>query len=192
MDAVSTRRHGAGRPWHPSGVETCARAGRWCFSGRAIRALRISTLTCRAVFARHRGRAFASAASAAPSSRADRIHRNAGIRRARSRAFLGTRAAGRTWLRGCRKATLKRGSWHKPCAVVDDDDDARPAAASAPRKLENTWFSPGQHNGSATSLYDTKPLRETLLRLVDFDLLNNGPVRYAAGAVRLSGPRNFG
>jgi NTE family protein len=46
------------------------------------------------------------------------------------------------------------------------------------------WFS---HRGSktATSIYDTAPLRETLLRLVDFDLLNRGGVRYAAGAVNV-------
>lgn len=37
----------------------------------------------------------------------------------------------------------------------------------------------------ATSYYDTAPLRELLLSLVDFDLLNSGTVRYAAGAVRV-------
>jgi NTE family protein len=47
-----------------------------------------------------------------------------------------------------------------------------------------TWLaSPG--SAEATSLYDTAPLRETLLRLVDFDRLNRGPVRYAAGAVNV-------
>ena len=50
--------------------------------------------------------------------------------------------------------------------------------------LPNPWLSPrGAKN--ATSLYDTAPLRETLLRLVDFDLLNRNPVRYAAGAVAI-------
>lgn len=38
---------------------------------------------------------------------------------------------------------------------------------------------------SATAFYDTAPLRETLLGLVDFELLNDGPVRYAAGAVNV-------
>lgn len=37
----------------------------------------------------------------------------------------------------------------------------------------------------ATSLYDTTPLRETLLELVDFDLLNNGPMRFSVGAVNV-------
>lgn len=35
------------------------------------------------------------------------------------------------------------------------------------------------------SLYDTSPLRETLERLVDFDLLNAGPVRFSVGAVEV-------
>lgn len=33
------------------------------------------------------------------------------------------------------------------------------------------------------SLYDTGPLRETLLELVDFDYLNDGPMRFSVGAV---------
>lgn len=33
------------------------------------------------------------------------------------------------------------------------------------------------------SLYDTEPLRQTLLELVDFDLLNDGPMRLSVGAV---------
>ncbi len=35
------------------------------------------------------------------------------------------------------------------------------------------------------SYYDTAPLRETLERLVDFDLLNDGPVRVSLGAVNI-------
>jgi NTE family protein len=54
----------------------------------------------------------------------------------------------------------------------------------APR-LENAWLSP-RGARSATAFYDTKPLRETLLRLVDFDVLNNGDVRYAAGSVNVT------
>lgn len=50
---------------------------------------------------------------------------------------------------------------------------------------QNAWLSP-RGARSATSFYDTKPLRETLLRLVDFDLLNNGNVRYAAGSVNVA------
>lgn len=37
----------------------------------------------------------------------------------------------------------------------------------------------------AISLYDTTPLRETLLELVDFDLLNDGPMRFSVGAVHV-------
>jgi NTE family protein len=53
-----------------------------------------------------------------------------------------------------------------------------------PHKV-NPWFSP-RGGKTATSFYDTTPLRETLLRLVDFDLLNSGVVRYAAGAVNVT------
>jgi len=38
---------------------------------------------------------------------------------------------------------------------------------------------------SATSYYDTAPLRETLLELVDFTLLNSGDVRFSVGAVNV-------
>ena len=38
----------------------------------------------------------------------------------------------------------------------------------------------------ALSLYDTGPLRETLLKLVDFDLINSGKVRLSVGAVNIS------
>ena len=37
----------------------------------------------------------------------------------------------------------------------------------------------------ATSYYDTAPLKATLLELVDFDLLNSGPVRLSVGAVNV-------
>ncbi len=37
----------------------------------------------------------------------------------------------------------------------------------------------------SVSLYDTEPLRETLLSLVDFDLLNSGATRYSVGAVNV-------
>ena len=50
--------------------------------------------------------------------------------------------------------------------------------------LPNPWLSP-RGSKTATSLYDTAPLRDTLRRLVDFDLLNRNPVRYAAGAVAI-------
>jgi NTE family protein len=38
---------------------------------------------------------------------------------------------------------------------------------------------------AATSFYDTGPLRDTLERLVDFDLLNSGDVRVSVGAVNI-------
>jgi len=37
----------------------------------------------------------------------------------------------------------------------------------------------------SVSVYDTRPLRETLLSLVDFDLLNSGAIRYSIGAVNV-------
>ena len=46
------------------------------------------------------------------------------------------------------------------------------------------WFSfPGAAN--ATSYYDSSPLRETLLELVDFNLINEKRVRLAVGAVNV-------
>ncbi|MGF6227326.1 NTE family protein [Inquilinus ginsengisoli] len=38
---------------------------------------------------------------------------------------------------------------------------------------------------AATSFYDTSPLRDTLLRLVDFDRLNSGDMRVSVGAVNV-------
>ncbi|MDR3531627.1 MAG: patatin-like phospholipase family protein [Rhodopila sp.] len=52
-----------------------------------------------------------------------------------------------------------------------------------PNKI-SPWLSP-RGTKTATAFYDTTALRETLLRLVDFDLLNRGTVRYAAGAVNV-------
>jgi NTE family protein len=48
----------------------------------------------------------------------------------------------------------------------------------------NPWFSP-RGAKTATAFYSAMPLRETLARLVDFDLLNSGAVRYAAGSVNV-------
>ncbi|HYZ33622.1 MAG TPA: patatin-like phospholipase family protein [Crenalkalicoccus sp.] len=39
---------------------------------------------------------------------------------------------------------------------------------------------------AAISWYDTAPLRESLLELVDFDLLNEGPVRISVGSVNVA------
>lgn len=47
----------------------------------------------------------------------------------------------------------------------------------APRAPLAWWPQP------PVSVYDTAPLHRTLLELVDFDLLNDGPVRFSVGAV---------
>jgi NTE family protein len=46
------------------------------------------------------------------------------------------------------------------------------------------WLQPGG-SLAATSFYDTKHLRQTLERLVDFDRLNAGMARFSAGAVNV-------
>ena len=42
-----------------------------------------------------------------------------------------------------------------------------------------------QGTTAAISIYDTAPLRETLLELIDFELLNSGSVRLSVGAVQV-------
>jgi NTE family protein len=53
----------------------------------------------------------------------------------------------------------------------------------APR-FPSPWLQPA---GSieATSFYDTQPLRHTLKRFVDFDLINSGTLRFSVGAVNV-------
>jgi NTE family protein len=46
------------------------------------------------------------------------------------------------------------------------------------------WLQPGG-TMAATSFYDTKHLKQTLERLVDFDRLNSGMTRFSAGAVNV-------
>ena len=46
------------------------------------------------------------------------------------------------------------------------------------------WFAPADGT-SATSYYDTAKLRSTLERLVDFDRINSGSVRFSVGAVNV-------
>lgn len=48
----------------------------------------------------------------------------------------------------------------------------------------NPWFAPAGAK-TATSYYDTSPLRETLLELVDFDLINSRQMHFAVGAVNV-------
>jgi len=51
-------------------------------------------------------------------------------------------------------------------------------------RVPNPWLLPrGAEN--ATSLYDTSELRETLLRLVDFDIINSGEKRFSVGATNV-------
>ena len=50
-----------------------------------------------------------------------------------------------------------------------------------PRRI-SPWLSPAGAK-DATSYYDTGPLRETLLELVDFELLNSSAHRFSVGAV---------
>jgi NTE family protein len=52
-----------------------------------------------------------------------------------------------------------------------------------PRPIPPVFATPG--TPEALSFYDTTPLRETLDRLVDWDLLNDGPVRLSVGAVNI-------
>jgi NTE family protein len=52
-----------------------------------------------------------------------------------------------------------------------------------PRPLA-PWWCPAGSEG-ATSYYDTSRLRETLERLIDFDLLNRGDIRFSVGAVNV-------
>ncbi|HEY4274482.1 MAG TPA: patatin-like phospholipase family protein [Rhizomicrobium sp.] len=54
----------------------------------------------------------------------------------------------------------------------------------APQKV-NPWLSPAGAR-SATGYYDNAPLRETLLELVDFDLLNSKRCRFSVGAVNVA------
>ncbi|MEP9377287.1 patatin-like phospholipase family protein [Aquabacter sp. CN5-332] len=51
-------------------------------------------------------------------------------------------------------------------------------------RFPNPWLLPRGAEG-ATSFYDTSPLRDTLLRLVDFDLINSGQKRFSVGAVNI-------
>ncbi|MFG1297856.1 patatin-like phospholipase family protein [Xanthobacter variabilis] len=51
-------------------------------------------------------------------------------------------------------------------------------------RVPNPWLLPAGATG-ATSFYDTSPLRDTLLRLVDFDLINSGAKRFSVGAVNV-------
>ena len=62
------------------------------------------------------------------------------------------------------------------------------AMAGVPGFFTPRWQMPGMAlpgSPESISLYDTTPLRDTLLELVDFDLLNDGPMRFSVGAVNV-------
>jgi NTE family protein len=50
---------------------------------------------------------------------------------------------------------------------------------------QNAWVAP-RGAKAATAFYDTGPLHKTLEKLVDFDLINDGQVRFAVGAVNVA------
>jgi NTE family protein len=50
--------------------------------------------------------------------------------------------------------------------------------------MSNPWLS-ATGARTATSYYDTEPLRQTLLELVDFDMINEKRIRFAVGAVNV-------
>jgi NTE family protein len=58
-----------------------------------------------------------------------------------------------------------------------------------PRPISPYMAAPG--SADALSFYDSAPLLETLDRLVDWDLVNNGPVRLSVGAVELESGNFF-
>jgi len=83
-----------------------------------------------------------------------------------------------------------------PNVYLPDLHDIREAAHLAAAGAVALWGIPGffrphmlpfwaaaPGSAEALSYYDTDPLRETLDRLVDWDLLNHGPMRFSIGAV---------
>ena len=52
-------------------------------------------------------------------------------------------------------------------------------------RVPGPWLSP-RGSQQATSIYDNAPLRKTLHRLVDFDLINSRRTRFAVGAVNIA------
>jgi len=51
-------------------------------------------------------------------------------------------------------------------------------------RMPNPWWQP-PGSREAISYYDTEPLRRTLTELIDFDLVNDGPIRLSVGAVNV-------
>jgi NTE family protein len=75
-------------------------------------------------------------------------------------------------------ARLWLNQWHAGLALL-----AGTPGFFAPRYLPPWLYPSGTAN--ATSLFDTRGLRATLERLIDFDRLNNGAIRLSVGAVNV-------
>ena len=105
--------------------------------------------------------------------------------------------------KGQRRAALQRFwdlvSGGMPALMPPADRDWREAAHLMAAGAVAAWGVPGffrprmfpalfavPGSADATSMYDTGPLIDTLNQLVDWDLLNHGPVRFSVGAVDLA------
>ncbi len=88
---------------------------------------------------------------------------------------------------------------HDPYTVWPEGDTARKlrnalSAVNAMLFGQPGFFKPTPTGGffaprgsrAATALYDTAPLHQTLAKLVDFNLINDGPMRFAVGAVNVA------
>lgn len=88
---------------------------------------------------------------------------------------------------------------HDPYTVWPDGDNARMWRNMLSALQSVTFGQPGfftprpvagffapRGSCAATSLYDTDPLRQTLERLVDFDIINRRDIRLAVGAVNVA------
>ena len=130
---------------------------------------------------RHRAGLGLAACRSAPSTRrsSPAIRRSGGWQRLRD--LLGAHHRPQDLALHARRRHLPQGP--QPRQFVHDH--ARSASpASSSRTNVNPWFSPAGA-ADATSYYDNSPLRETLLELVDFDLINSRKVHFAVGAVNV-------